>query len=140
MSRADIACPSSGQPVAFRNVLLARPISRARRFISSANAASLPEMPSAMTMEASLPDCTMMPRNRSATLTRVLTMTNILDPPMRHAFSLTRNLSSRLSAPALSRSNTRYVVISLLIDAGGMPTSAAFSSNTVPVVASMMMA
>ena len=83
-----------------------RPISFAFAVIFSAKASSDPAIPSATTMQASLPDCTMIPRSRSRTDTRVLTMTNIFEPPLRHAFSLTGNSSSSEMRPSLSRSNT----------------------------------
>ena len=55
-SRAVISWRGSGSPVEFPKVDLMRPSSRARLTIISANLSSLPAMPSASTMQASLPD------------------------------------------------------------------------------------
>ena len=139
-SRAVMRCSGCGQPVAFMKVLPVSPSSRARSFISSAKASSLPDRPSATTMQASLPDCTMMPRIRSSTRTCEFTSTNIFEPPIRQAFSETGSSSSSDRRPSFSRSNTMCAVMILLMEAGGMETSASFSSRTVPVAASIRMA
>ena len=123
-SRTLIRCPGSGQPLAFLNVLLVRPSSWPRLVICSLKASSVPPSASATTMQASLPDCTMIPCRRSSTRTRDPTSTNIFEPPLRHAFSLTGRVSSRLRLPSARRSKTISTVISLLIDAGGTGRSA----------------
>ena len=66
----------------------------------AAKASSEPARPSAKTTAASLPDCTMTPWIRSSTLTLVPTSTNIFEPPMRQAFSLTGSVSSSVSVPS----------------------------------------
>ena len=105
-SRAVMRWLGSGQPVALAKLLPVKPISRALRVISSAKASSVPLSPSARTMQASLPDCTMTPRSRSSTRAVLPTSTNILEPPMRQAFSLTGSSSSSDSRSSLRRSKT----------------------------------
>ena len=119
-SRAVIRCSGSGQPVEFRKVLFCRPMRRPVLLSSSANCCSDPLIASASTMHASLPDCTMTPRTRSSTLICAPSSTNIFDPPMRQARSLTGSVWSSCRRPAFSCSNTTYIVISLDIDAGGI--------------------
>ncbi len=91
-------------------------------------------MPSASTMQASLPDCTIMPWMRSFTVTVWPSGTNIFDPPIRHAFSLTGSPWSSVNRPALSMPKTIYAVISLVMEEGVICVSAALSSSTAPVV------
>ena len=62
-SRAVTSCSGSWSPLALRNVEFVRPSSFARSFIRSAKAGSEPAIPSAMTIAASLPDCTISPRS-----------------------------------------------------------------------------
>ncbi len=71
-------------------------------FISSANCSSDPAMPSASTMQASLPDCTIMPRTRSSIFTWLFRSTNIFDPPMRQARSLTGSSWVSVNRPDFS--------------------------------------
>ena len=104
MSRQLMCCSGSGQPVEFLKLELVSPSSFAFAFISSANCSSEPAIASANTMQASLPDCTMTPRIRSSTFTCVPTWTNIFDPPIRHARSLTSSSSSSRIFPCFSRS------------------------------------
>ena len=62
-----VRCSGSGQPVELRKVEEVRPISRAFSFIASANCCSEPEIASANTTQASLPDCTTTPRISAST-------------------------------------------------------------------------
>ena len=70
--------------------------------LARANSSSEPAIASAMATQASLPDWMMMPRIRSSTFTRSPTSTNICEPPIFQARSLTRISSSSLSLPPLS--------------------------------------
>jgi hypothetical protein len=102
-----------------------------------AKLSSLPATPSATAIEASLPDCTMMPRNRSDSFTRLLSWANIdepLDgpPPLRQAFSEIRNSLSRLSRPCRISLKITSTVMVLAMLAGTMSSSAFFSNRTVP--------
>jgi hypothetical protein len=104
---AVVICPSAGQPEAFLNTVPVMPSSFAFLFMRSAKLSSVPAMPSATTMQASLPDSTIMPLIRSSTVTSVPgSPTHIVEPwrDMRQAFSLTWNLLSSLSRPAASSS------------------------------------
>ena len=97
-----------------------------------ANASSLPDMPSASVMQASLPDWTTMPWIKSLTLTSDLRFTNMADvpegpPPVRQACSETLNVVSILSVPDFNASNATASVMSLLMLAGGTSLSASFS-------------
>ncbi len=94
----------SGQPVQLRKFDAVRPSSAAFLFISSTKPSSEPAIPSASTMQASLPESTIMPRIRSSTCTEVPTCTNILEPPMRQARSETRSSSVSFICPFFSRS------------------------------------
>ena len=60
-SRVVTCVPGSGKPFELVKVDLVSPISRARCVILAANSASLPAMPSARTMQASLADWMIMP-------------------------------------------------------------------------------
>ncbi len=60
-SRAVIIWFGSGQPVELAKVELVRPSSLARSVMAEANSGSEPFNASATAMQASLPDCTMMP-------------------------------------------------------------------------------
>ncbi len=60
-------------------------------------------------------------------LIRPPSSTNILVPPLRQAFLLTGKVSSSDRPPYFRRSKIMYTVISLLIEAGGSASSAAFS-------------
>ena len=103
------------------------PSSRALAFISATKALSEPEMPSASTMQASLPDWMIMPRSRSSTRTSLPSSTNILEPPIFQAVSDTLKVVSMVISPFLSSSKTTAAVISLVIEAGGTRLSASLS-------------
>ncbi len=107
MSRAVVTCSGFGQPEALRKTVLVMPSWRAFSVIMSAKAASLPAIPSATTMVASLPDCTMMPRIKSSIRTRLPTRTNIFDPCIFQAFLLTGKVSSSDRLPFFSFSKSR---------------------------------
>ena len=144
-SRAVMSCRGLGRPFELPNVALARPISRARSVISSANLSSLPAMPSASAMQASLADWMMTPCRRSSTDTRLWIGMNMLDvcdgaPPVRQALVLTMNSSVGLSRPCLISLNTTSAVISLERLAGGTSSSAFFSNSTLPLSASIRIA
>ncbi len=104
-SRAVISWRGSGSPFELPKVDLARPISRARLVISSANSDSLPEMPSASAMQASLADWMITPCSRSSTDTLLWIGMNMLDvregaPPLRQALVADDEFVGRLE-PAL---------------------------------------
>ncbi len=82
----------------------------------------------------------MTPRSKSDTVTRELGSTNIREPPIRQAVSLTRIVSSIAMEPSCNRSNTISKVINLLIDAGGIRASAFFSNRVAPVARSIITA
>ncbi len=82
-------------------------------------------MPSAMMMQPSLADWTMTPWIRSSSRIVELSSANMVEPPdiappVRQAFSLTWNLSSSVSRPALMALKTTSMVISLASEAGGI--------------------
>jgi hypothetical protein len=84
-----------------------RPILRARPVISLAKFSSEPAMPSAMMMQPSFADWTMMPLSRSSTRIEEPSSANMVDPPdtappLRQAFSLTWNSSSNDRRPVSS--------------------------------------
>ena len=72
--------------------------------MSWAKVSSVPATASARAMVASLPDCTIMPRMRSATVTGFPGSMNMREPPAFHAFSETAtvfdgsSLRSRIAA------------------------------------------
>jgi hypothetical protein len=104
-SRAVVHWPSTGQPDAFLNTVPDMPSSRPRLVMRSAKLSSLPDSPSATTTQASLPDSTIMPLIRSSTATSLPSSTNMREPPMLRARSLTRKRVSSLTRPAVSSSN-----------------------------------
>ncbi len=131
-SRMVTCWSGSGRPVALVKFDLVRPSSRARSFIMRANVASLPAMPSAIAMQASLPDCTITPCRRSITFTRLFSGANMVEPPdgappRRQAFSLMMNSVLRSRSPSLIWWRTSSTVISLARLAGEVSWSAAFS-------------
>ena len=79
-----------------------------------------------------------MPRISSSTFTREPSGTNIFEPWMRQARSLTGNSSVSLISPFASFSKTMCTVIILLIDDGGISSSEFLSSSTAPVFTSTM--
>ena len=99
-SRAVVHWPSAGQPEEFLNTVPVMPSSRALAVMRSAKLSSLPDIPSAMTTQASLPDSTIMPLIRSSTVTSLPSSTNMREPPMLRARSLTRNRVSSFRRPA----------------------------------------
>ena len=123
ISRAVTRRLGSENPSALVKVDFSRPISRARLVNSAPNAVSLPAIPSAMAMQASLAESTMMPWMRSSTLTSLWIAANMVEPwdgapPLRQAFSLILKVSSSLSRPCLISLNTYSSVISLARLAG----------------------
>ena len=131
-----ISWPGSGQPEALAKCEWVRPSVLASAFIRSAKAASEPASPSATTTQASLPDRTMMPWISSLTLGRSRVLRNMVEPPMSIAFCDTGRRVSIVTLPSLSASNSRSMVISFDIDAGGIGLSAFLASSTVSVVTS----
>ena len=132
-------------PLALPNVACVRPSSRARLVISSANAFSLPAMPSARMMQESLPLETARPRSRSSTLIWLFSAANIVElpagaPPVRQANSLTLYSSVSLIVPFLSSLKTTSAVISFCMLDGAISWSAFFSNSTLPLSASIRMA
>ena len=86
-----------------------------------ANSSSVPAIPSAKAIQASLPDATIIPISRSFTETSSPTITNIDEYPeveSLHAFSDIINLSFKLKSPDLIRSKAIIVVIIFVIEAG----------------------
>ena len=106
-SRTVIRWPGASRPVALAKLLPVRPSSLAFSVICRANSSSEPAIASAIVTQASLPDWMMMPRIRSSTFTRSPTFTNICEPPIFQARSLTRTSSSSLSLPCLIWSKIR---------------------------------
>src|SRR5580704_9421980 len=106
---------------------------------------SLPAMPSASAIQASLPLGIMAPCRRSSTEILLLMAANIVEvpegaPPLRQAFSLTRYSSVSLTVPSLMAWNTTSAVISFIMLEGARSSSAFFSNNTLPLVASIRIA
>src|SRR5487761_2098738 len=89
----------------------------------STNASVVPAISSESATVASLPDCTMTPRISSSTVTGLRGSMNIRDPPVRHAFSETGTTCPRSIVFAFSAWKTRYVVISLVSEAGSRRSS-----------------
>ena len=102
MSRTDMTWPSAGQPEALTKWELVIPSFAACAFIIAAKLSSVPPMPSASVTAASFPESTKMPRMRSSMVMFVPTCTNMREPPMCQAWSLTRKVWSIRSLPALS--------------------------------------
>ena len=139
------SCRGSGRPVELLKVDLVSPSSRARVVISSANSSSLPAMPSASAMQASLPDWMMTPRSRSSTFTRLWIGANMVERARRRA----------ALAPGIGADDEFVVELeAALLDlvehdlgghqlgrlAGATSSSAFFSNRTVPLSASIRIA
>ncbi len=145
-SRTVILLVGSGNPLELPKVDLAMPSSRARLVMKSvANVCSLPAMPSASAMQASLPLGMIAPCSRSSTETLLLIAANIVEvpdgaPPLRQAFSLIRYSSVSLMSPFLMASNTTSAVISFIMLEGARSSSAFFSNSTLPLEASTRIA
>src|SRR5207248_3573619 len=81
-SRTVILLPASGNPFELANVDFVRPSSRARLVMkSAAKMRSLPAMPSASAMQASLPLWMIAPCRRSSIEILLLSTANIVEPP-----------------------------------------------------------
>ncbi len=92
-------------------------------------------MCSAIALEASLPDCTMMPRRMSITVAWLLSgryMHDSVLEPRHQAVWLTETRSSFLSLPERSACSTRKLVIILVSDAGGSGSSGLAEASTSP--------
>src|SRR5215217_8158924 len=112
---------------------------------SVAKIRSLPAMPSASAMQASLPLWMMAPRRRSSTETLLWMAANMVGPPegappLRQAFSLMRYSSVSLTSPFLRALNTTSAVISFIMLEGARSSSAFFSNSTLPLEASIRIA
>ncbi len=79
------------------NLLFFMPRRSASRFIIATKASSDPAIRSASAMQASLPDCTIMPRISSSAVTGRRGSMNMREPGARQAFSETLTCSSRAS-------------------------------------------
>ena len=79
----------------------------ASRFIICANTSSEPPMASASAMQASLPDCTIMPRMSWSTETGFFGSMNMREPLARQAFSDTGTTRSSASFLSLRAWKTR---------------------------------
>ena len=145
-SRTVILLAGSGSPLELPKVDLVRPSSRARLVMKSvAKMRSLPAMPSASAMQASLPLWMIAPCRRSSTETLLLRMANIVEPPdgappLRQAFSLIRYSSVSLTLPFLMALKTTSAVISFIMLEGARSSSAFFSNSTLPLEASIRIA
>ena len=96
----------------------------------SANSSSLPAIPSAKAMQASLPETIIIPLSKFSTVISSLCIMYIEEtslPASRHAFSDTKNLSSKLNSPFLINSKATIEVIILVIDAGNIERLGFFS-------------
>ena len=90
--------------------------------MSLAKFSSEPAICSAIALDASLPDWTMMPRRMSITVAWLLSGKYMQDSelePRHHAYSLTETRSSFLSLPDRSACSTKKLVIIFVSDAGG---------------------
>ena len=108
-------------PDEFAKFVFSIPNSLAFIVIRIANSSSVPAIPSASAIQASLPEATIIPLKRSITETSSPTIINIDEYPAvdnLHAFSEIKNLSSRLKSPDLIKSKAIIAVIILVIDAG----------------------
>ena len=117
-------------PDEFEKLVFSIPISSAFSVINTANSSSVPAIPSANAMQASLPDATIIPLKRFSTDTSSPTIINIDEYPAvdsLQAFSDTINFSSSVSSPFLIKSKAIIEVIIFVIDAGYMEMSASFS-------------
>ncbi len=105
MSRAVLLCPASVRPVTFLKLVFFRPKAWAWRFIMATKLSSVPPTPSASATEASLPELTITPRSRSATLGVERGSMNISEPPpLRSSQARIDTGSSCSSVSFLSRS------------------------------------
>ncbi len=75
--------------------------------MSCAKASSVPATASASAMVASLPDCTIMPRSRSATAAGFFGSTNMREPPVFQALSETGTVFAGSSLRSRIAENTR---------------------------------
>src|SRR6266850_8078098 len=110
----------------------------ASRFIICAKTSSEPDVASARAMQASLPDCTTMPRTSSSTATGRLGSTNMREPGARQARTETVTCCSGEIFFSRSAENTRYAVISLVREAGSMRSSGFSEARICPLERSPM--
>ena len=112
------------------------PSSRARAFIRSTKAPSLPETCSARAMEASLADFTAAALTSSSTVICSPGSSQIWLPPMEAACSEQVTGSSHRMEPSSMASMTSRRVMILVMEAGGMGSWAFFSKSSWPLPAS----
>ncbi len=138
MSRAVVFWSGSDRPLELWKLEPVRPSRLASSFIFTEKPSSLPEMPSARMMVASLPDGMMAPRSRSLTLIELFSAANMVAPPegappRRQAYSETLNSVSGDSRPSVISRKITARLISLAMLPGALGVSAAFSNSTVPL-------
>ena len=86
-------------------------------------------------MQASLPDCTIMPRSSSSTVTGLLGSMNMREPSRFARALRDRHRPGRAGCVfCLSAVNTRYAVISLVSEAGSTRCCALCASERLPAV------
>ena len=112
-----------------------KPIFSAILFIIFTNSSSVPAIPSAKAIQASLPDTIIIPFNKFSTLTLSLGIINIEENPFEdilQAFFDTLNFSSNFKSPFLIKSKATIAVIIFVIEAGDIFCSLFFSNKTSP--------
>ena len=105
------------------NLLFFIPRRAASRFIICTNTSSLPPTASASAMQASLPDCTTMPRISSSTVTGRRGSMNMREPDAFQARGETFTCCSSDSFFSRNAMKTTYAVISLVSEAGSKRSS-----------------
>ena len=116
--------------------VFASPMRFASAFMRATKAASLPATSSASAIDASLPDCTIIPCISSSTDTARRGSMNIREPSACHAAADTGTLCDGVILPSCSAANTRYAVMSLVSDAGSRRSSAFCATIGVPLAKS----
>ena len=118
MSRAEVICSSAGSPFGLTQLDCVMPRRRDAAFMSSANFSIEPDTPSASTTDMSFADFTIIILSALSTVTWMPAGKPIFDGACATAFGDTVSSVSMPRRPSFTALSVRYMVISLVVEAG----------------------
>ena len=118
MSRAEVICSSAGRPFGLTQLDCVMPRRREAAFMSSANFSIEPDTPSASTTAMSFADFTIIILSALSTVTVVPALKPIFEGACATALGDTVSSESRVRRLSFTALSVRYIVISLVVEAG----------------------
>jgi hypothetical protein len=138
MSRAEVICSSAGRPFGLTQLDWVMPSRREAAFMASANFSIEPDTPSASTTEMSFADFTIIIFKALSTVTVVPVLNPIFEGDCATALGDTGSRVSRVRRLSFTALSARYIVISLVVEAGYHGSAACSACSTLPDSASTM--